>query len=142
MIALPDAAPGTVFTGRARRLTWARALALSGGPFDQPGWPHRNLHTDLAAAREAGLAEVVVSGTQWEGYLIGLMVELFGAAWFGGGEVDIKIPRSVKIGETIVPMARLESREPDDGRQRYRLAVWCENQDGQPVMVGTATCAL
>ena len=141
MSALADARPGALFSGKARTLTWARALTLSGGPLENPGWPAKNLHTDLEAARDAGLAEVVVSGTQWEGYLIGLMVELFGSAWFDGGEVDVKIPRSVKIGETIQPKARLESREPEGGRFRYRLAVWCENQDGQQVMMGTATCA-
>ena len=129
------AQPGAVFAGKARKLTWARALALSGGPFETPGWPSKNLHTDLEAANDAGLAEVVVSGTQWEGYLIGLMIELFGMAWFEGGEVEIKIPRSVKIDETVQPKARLESREAEGGRTRYRLAVWCENQDGQQVML-------
>lgn len=142
MTDLATAAPGAEFAGKARKLTWARALALSGGPFEKPGWPDKNLHTDIRAANDAGLAEVVVSGTQWEGYLIGLMVELFGMAWFAGGEVEIKIPRSVKIDETVQPKARLESREPVAGGTRYRLAVWCDNQDGQQVMVGTATCVM
>ena len=133
---------GHVFAGRPRKLTWARALALSGGPFGTPGWPEKNLHTDIAAAREAGLSEVVVSGTQWLGYLVGLMVELFGVEWFGSGELDIKIPRSVKIDETIQPKARLETREDDGARTRVTLSVWCENQDGQQVLVGTAACAL
>lgn len=133
---------GHVFEGRPRQLTWARALALSGGPFGTPGWPDKNLHTDIDAARDAGLSEVVVSGTQWLGYLVGLMVELFGVAWFGSGELDIKIPRSVKIDETIQPKARLETREQEGGVTRVTLAVWCENQDGQQVLVGTAACTL
>ena len=36
---------GSVTSGRKRTLTLARALALSGGAFDIPGWPDRNLHT-------------------------------------------------------------------------------------------------
>ena len=140
--ALLSAGPGQVFEGRARRLTWARALALSGGPFDAQGWPEKNLHTDLDAARAAGLAEVVVSGTQWEGYLVGLMVELFGMAWLHHGQLDIKIPRSVKIGETIQPKARLEAREACKDGLQVGLSVWCENQDGQQVLAGKASCML
>ena len=98
-----------IFEGKARKLTWARALALSGGPFETPDWPDKNLHTDLKAANDAGLSAVVVSGTQWEGYLVGLLVEMFGMAWFHGGQLDIKIPRSVKIDETVQPKARLEA---------------------------------
>lgn len=138
--ALLSAEPGRVFEGRARKLTWARALALSGGPFDAPGWPDKNLHTDLDAARAAGLSEVVVSGTQWEGYLVGLLVELFDLAWLRHGQLDIKIPRSVKIGETLQPKARVEGRETAADGIRVALSVWCENQDGQQVMVGTASC--
>jgi acyl dehydratase len=140
--AVLTAEPGHVFEGRARQLTWARALALSGGPFGTPGWPDRNLHTDLEAARATGLSEVVVSGTQWEGYLVGLLVELFGIAWMHHGELDIKIPRSVKIGETLQPKARLESRDGAGGEARIALSVWCENQDGVQVLVGTASCTV
>jgi len=133
---------GQVYAGKARKLTWARALALSGGPLGTPGWPEKNLHTDLKAANEAGLASVVVSGTQWEGYLVGLLVEVLGAAWFAGGALDIKIPRSVKIDETIQPMARLDAREQAGDRVRIAFSVWCENQDGERVLVGTASCAV
>lgn len=139
---LRDAEIGRVFAGRARKLTLARALALSGGPFDAPEWPEKNLHTDLKAANATGLAEIVVSGTQWEGYLVGLMVELFGMDWLRHGTLDIRIPRSVKIGETVQPRARLEGRTDERGTTRVSLKVWCENQDGVEVLVGTASCAL
>ena len=139
---LLTAEPGQIFEGRKRRLTLARALALSGGPFDAAVWPEKNLHTDLKAANDTGLAEIVVSGTQWEGYLVGFMAELFGMPWFRHGELDIKIPRSVKIGETLQPKARLETRETQAGGLRLALSVWVENQDGAQVLVGTAACTL
>ena len=123
-----------------RRLTLARALALSGGPWDNPSWPDRNLHTNLAAAEEAGLAEIVVSGTQWEGYLVGLLVEVFGVDWFGGGSLDIKIPRSVRIGDIVRAAARLERLSKEGDRTTAELVVWCENGSGEQVMVGTAAC--
>ena len=137
-----DASIGQLYEGKARKLTLARALALSGGPFETPGWPDKNLHTDLEAAKATGLSAVVVSGTQWEGYLVGLLVEVFGTAWFDGGELDIKIPRSVKIDETLQPKVRVDARERSGDRLLVRLSAWCENQDGQEVMVGTASCAV
>lgn len=140
--AVLNAEVGHVFEGRARTLTMARALALSGGAFDAPGWPDKNLHTDLQAAQDVGLAAVVVSGTQWEGYLVGFLVELCGLCWFRDGELEIKIPRSVKIGEAVRPKARLERVEPRNTGVRVVLTAWCENQDGEQVMVGCATCTL
>ena len=142
---------GNVVSGRRRTLTLARALALSGGAFDNPGWPDRNLHTDAKVAAATGLAEIVVSGTQWEGYLVGLLVELIGVGWFAGGELDIKIPRSVRIGDTVQPHARLVAINKDDRADPERramaatlvsLEVWCENGEGQQVMVGTARCTI
>jgi acyl dehydratase len=141
-ISVHQAKIGELYAGKARKLTWARALALSGGPFETPGWPEKNLHTDLKAANDAGLSTVVVSGTQWEGYLVGLLVEVFGTAWFAGGQLDIKIPRSVKIDETVQPKARVEAREQEGERVRIALSVWCENQDGEQVLVGTAVCTV
>lgn len=133
---------GDVAWSHPRTLTLARALALSGGPWDSPSWPDRNLHTSAAAAEEAGLAQIVVSGTQWEGYLVGLLVEIFGLGWFEGGSVDIKIPRSVRIGDVIRAAARLESLSECDGKATAELAVWCENASGEHVLVGAARCAM
>lgn len=141
-VSMLEAQVGALYAGKARKLTWARALALSGGPFETPGWPEKNLHTDLKAANAAGLSAIVVSGTQWEGYLVGLLVEMFGRAWFHGGQLDIKIPRSVKIDETLQPKARMEAREPRGEHVRVVLRVWCENQDGEQVLAGNASCVI
>jgi hypothetical protein len=133
---------GTEFPGKVRQLSMARALALSGGPFDAPDWPEKNLHTQLAAAQAAGLSAVVASGTQWVGYTVGLLVELCGSAWFENGELDIRITRSVRIGETLQPKAILEAREAGDGGVKVRFGVRCDNADGDHVLIGTATCIL
>ena len=136
------AAIGHEFAGAPRRLSLARALALSGGAFDTPGWPDRNLHTDLQAANDAGLAAIVASGTQFEGYLLSLLIDLFEDHWLRGGEVDVKITRSVQVGETLRAAARVDGRHDVDGGTRIVLAVRCENEDGAPVLVGTAACTV
>jgi len=137
-----DAQVGELYSGKARKLTWARVLALSGGAWEILGWPEKNLHTDLKVANDAGLSAVVVSGTQWEGYLVGLLAEIFGPSWFRSGLLDIKIPRSVKIDETLQPKARVEAREPQGNGECIALSVWRENQDGQQVLVGSAWCVI
>ena len=65
---------GEVRSGRPLTLSLARVLSFSGGPIDAPNWPERNLHTDPAKAREAGLAHLIASGTQSEGMLIGFLI--------------------------------------------------------------------
>ncbi|MPZ46514.1 MAG: hypothetical protein GEV05_24630 [Betaproteobacteria bacterium] len=139
---LAAASLGTEFRGRPRKLTHARALALSGGPFDLPVWPEKNLHTDRDAAREAGLAEIVVSGTQWVGYTVGLLVELCGPAWFAHGEIEHRITRSVPIDETLMPVATLAARESVPSGVRVVFSVRCENGAGEQVLVGKASCLL
>ena len=134
--------PGDVHSGAPRRVSLARVLASSGGLFDKPGWPDRNLHTDAAAAAAAGLAAMVVSATQWEGHMAGLLVDIRGLAWFDGGEMNVKMPRSVGVGETLVSKVRLEALAERDGRTVAAFSVWVENAEAQQVLVGTASCPM
>jgi len=130
---------GDVRLGRPRLMSLGRVLALSGGAFATPGWPAKNLHTDMAAAQAAGLSTIVVSGTQWEGHMVGLLVDTVGPAWFEGGTIDIKLPRSVKVDETLTPRLVLEAFEERDGRRIARFAVAVTNDAGDEVLVGTAS---
>ncbi len=134
--------PGDVYAGRPLLLSVARTLALSGGPFGSPGWPERNLHTDVNAAKEAGLSQVVVSGTQWEGHMVGLLVQAAGLSWFDGGHLDVKLTKSVKVGETVQPKLRLDAVTHHEGHAYAGLTVWCENAHGESVLVGTAKCPI
>lgn len=136
---LATAAPGDVLPGRAVTLSLARVLAFSGGDFDSPGWPHRNLHTDDAKAKDAGLPAIIASGTQTEGLLLGLLVGLFGRSWHSTGRIEAKFTRPVLVGETIRPVARLVSRTPEAQGERILLDIWCSNQDDVEAMVGQAS---
>lgn len=134
--------PGDQRSGRPRLMSLGRVLALSGGAFAKPGWPDKNLHTDLAAAQAAGLSTIVVSGTQWEGHIVGLLIETVGLAWFEGGTVDIKLPRSVRVDETLIPSLRLEAIIDQDGRRVAQFSVAVCNGDGDQVLVGSASAPL
>lgn len=139
---IAGAAVGQEFASRPLIFSLARILAFSGGDLAEPGWPQRNLHTDIAKAREAGLPGIIASGTQTEGLLVEMLIGLFGEAWLNRGILEIKFPRSVFVDDTVRCRAVLREIERQDGRDRYRLDVWCENQAGDKVIVGTAACAL
>lgn len=133
---------GAVFAGPPRRLTLERVLAFSAGPFGQDGWPERNLHTDADKAREAGLPGIIVSGTQFEGHLVDLLIDLFGEAWFSTGVIETRIPQSLMVGDTLLTKAVLKDVRDEGTEQHVVLDVSCENQRGEQVMIGTAFCRL
>src|SRR6478735_1511967 len=99
-----SARPGDLVAGKPLTLTLARVLAFSGGAFDEPGWPHRNLHTDLGKAREAGLDAIIASGTQSEGLLLGLLIATFGPQWHHSGKIEVRFLKPVPVGTVVQPM--------------------------------------
>lgn len=131
---------GREFSGVARELSMTRMLAFSGGSFGAPGWPAKNLHTDAAKAKEAGLAAPIASGIQCEGDIIRLLIELFGDAWFGSGRLHVKYPRPVFAGTSLVARARVRSRQASGAGTLVELEVWCETPEKEIVVVGTASC--
>ncbi|MCY4496921.1 MAG: MaoC family dehydratase [Rhodospirillaceae bacterium] len=138
----PETGVGAMFAGPVRTLTLGRVLAFSGGPIETPGWPAKNLHTDGVKAAEAGLPAPIASGIQYEGYLVELLIRLFGDRWFREGELRTKYPRTVSVGDAVRPMARVASRSEDGDRVNFDLDVWCERSDSEKVLVGTARCAV
>jgi hypothetical protein len=134
---------GATRAGRSLRLSLARILAFSGGPLDEPGWPQRNLHTDAAQARDAGLDAIIASGTQSEGLLIGFLIELFGAHWQRTGQLDVRFLKPVRVDDIVRPAVRWTACEKNaDGAVRVTADCWCEVASGDHVIAGTATCVV
>lgn len=132
-------AVGTRSEGRSLQLSLPRILAFSAGNFGEPGWPHRNLHTDTEIARNAGLEDLIASGTQFEGLLLSHLISLFGASWHETGELEAKIVKSCFVDDVVTPVAVVVSADKSDGGAKIVLDVWCEKQSGEKVIVGTAS---
>ena len=130
---------GTAFRGRNYRVSPARMRAFSGGPFDMDGWPLVNIHTDSAHARSCGLKARNASGTQWQGYVIQMMLDLFGTRWLSEGTIETKFIRMVLENDVITPWAKVAERQDVDGGVKFTLEIGCDNQDGATVLAGTAT---
>jgi acyl dehydratase len=134
----PDTKVGSEFTGKTKTISETRVFAFSGGRFDAPGWPAKNIHTDLEFAKSCGLQTRSVSATQYMGYLIELMIDLFGESWLSHGKMDLKFVAIVDVEDSLMTKAVVTSKELESSGTRFILDMWCENQHGNKVAVGTA----
>ena len=134
-----DTAVGYEVAGSSKKMTSYRTWLFSGGWPRFDDWPAKNVHTDLAFAQQSGLPTRAASGAMMQGYLCELMVDLFGAGWLEQGQLSLKFIRIVDVGDTITARARVSVRRPEAGGTRFDLQVWCENQRGEHVVVGTGT---
>jgi acyl dehydratase len=135
-----DTPEGAEFSWKPKEVTWERLWTFSGGPFAAKGWPKKNLHTDLEFAKSVGLPTVAASGTQFQGYAVQLMIHLFGKDWLSNGTMSVKFIKMVVEKDIITAKAKVQSREHrEPATIKYMLDIWCENQKGDKVMVGTAT---
>lgn len=103
------------------------------------GWPLVNIHTDLAHAQRCGLKKRNASGTQWQGYIIQMMLGMFGTSWLSHGTIETKFIRMVLEDDTVTPWASVTRSEPTEGGVRFSFDIGCENQRGETVLAGTAT---
>jgi acyl dehydratase len=134
---------GATSTGRALRLSLARILAFSAGAIGEPEWPQRNLHTDAAKAREAGLEGIIASGTQSEGLLIGFLIDTFGVdAWYSGGTLQLRFLQPVKVDDVVRPALRWSAVKPEGDAVRLSADCWVARANGDRVIEGTVTCRI
>jgi hypothetical protein len=139
---------GSVFTIRPKVISWERLWTFSGGPFRRAfnsetgaiigGWPVKNIHTDLEFAKSCGLPKVAASATQYEGYTVQLMINVFGPDWLTNGHLDVKFPNLVDAGDVIASQATVTEKDIQDNIVRFRMDISLENQRQEKVGVGWA----
>jgi acyl dehydratase len=133
---------GTEIIGKPHQLAEARVFAFSGGPFNAPGWPAANIHTNLKFAQSVQLPTRAVSATQYQSHVVDMLINLFGEVWFKTGKIDSKFIAIVDVSDTITPHLKIVSREAEEKGVRVNLEGWSENQHGNKVLIGTASCLL
>lgn len=135
-----DTNKGESFTGKPKRVSWERLWTFSGGPFKQEGWPAKNIHTNLEYGNASGLPnKVAASATQFQGYVVQLMLDLFGVEWLSNGTLDVRFIAIVHAGDTLVTKAMVQSKETQGSTTKFTLDVYCQNQRDEKVLVGLAT---
>jgi hypothetical protein len=144
-----DVSVGDDFKLRPKVISWERLWTFSGAPFARVmnpeskeivgGWPVSNIHTDLAFAKSCGLPKIAASATQYQGYVVELMLDLFGFEWLSYGRMDTKFINLVDAGDTLVTSATVQSKEEKGSTTEFVFNVDCENQSGEKVLVGWAS---
>lgn len=138
MIDIEKFKSGEWVSGNANQVTSYRTWQFSGGWPPGNGWPSKNVHTDDEFARLCGLPGRAASGAMVQGYVVDLLVDIFGDDWLEDGSFNLKFVAPVLIGDSIVSTARCSDTRDEDGRTRYDVELICENQSGDMVAVGTA----
>ena len=139
-----DAAVGDVFDGAARKVSLERMQMFSGGPLSNvPDWPSINVHTDLEFAKATGVPRPCASGTQYQGYMVSFMLDLFGEDWMLDGTMQFKLIKLELEDDVITTKVKVASKEEgDDGSVTYGLEIWSDNQDDEAVVTGTASATV
>lgn len=139
-----EAAIGDVFEGASRKVTLERMQMFSGGSLSNvPDWPSVNVHTDRDFAAATGVPRPCASGTQYQGYMVSFMLDLFGEDWLQGGNMQFKLIKLVLEDDVITTKVKIASKEEsEDGAVTYGLEIWSDNQDGEAVVTGTASATV
>jgi acyl dehydratase len=110
---------------------------------DFSGWPDwRNFHTDEDIAREFGFPSLLAQGALVACYISRMCTGFFGERWLTHGELKVQFKRPVFTPQRITAKGKLAERNKVDGGTRLTLEVWVENESGERVQTGTASCIL
>lgn len=139
-----DAAIGDIFEGMSRKVSLERMQMFSGGPLSNtPDWPSINVHTDPDFAKATGVPRPCASGTQYQGYMVSFMLDLFGEAWMRDGTMEFKLIKLVLQDDVITPKVKIMAKEEGaGGAVTFGLEIWSDNQDGEAVVTGNASATI
>lgn len=107
----------------------------------EPGY-ERSIHTDLEIARQYGLDEPIAEGRMWTTLLSTLLGTALGRAWLSTGVLSLTFIKMVKPGDLIKARGVVTLVQTEPGGRRVQFEVWCENQRGENVAVGNASCLI
>ncbi len=107
--------------------------------FSMVGKHFRNIHTDIDAARRAGLHTTLVQGQMEAVYLTELMTGFFGASWFTSGWQKVKFIRPVYCGDRLTARGVVTQERQDGTETILDLEIWVENEKGEMTAAGWAS---
>jgi len=125
------AGDGETLAPLAKTITLEMCQAFSG--------PVPTYHTDREIARAFGFPDVVVQGMMSVCFVSELMTRAFGAGWFYGGRLDVKLVNVVWPDDQLAVRGKVVEEVREGRKTRVRVEVWCEKPDGVKAVVGSAS---
>lgn len=98
-----------------------------------------SIHISEEVARKAGFKGTLAQGLMSADYISELMAHTFGPGWIQGGKLSLKFIAPVYAGDEVTAKGINKEYVPEGEDQRALVEVWCENQTGQKVTIGTAS---
>ena len=144
-LTLEDLAPGFEMNGAMRLMTRERmrwyvdaqpTVALDTGRIERQ---EPTIHDDDDYARSQGLPGIIADGMISTNWILGLLIDRFGETAAREGNLRTKYIKPIYEDDEITTHAKVKALEPEGGRLRCSLEVWCSNGKGEPVTVGEAT---
>jgi len=129
-----DTPIGAVLPAVSERVTFEQMTVFSFGT--------RNIHTDREAATTAGLPAPIAQGLMSTGYLSKMLVNFFGEHWFLSGRTSHAFVKTVEINDVITARGLVREKVKEADGVRLILDVWCRNQKGEMMTVGTASAVV
>jgi hypothetical protein len=131
---------GESFVGMKRVVGFERLTTFSGGPLSlAPDWPRVNHHTTHEYAKERGTHTLFASGTQYQGYLVAMLVDMFGWDFLTTGKLEFKIIKIVYQDDVITPGFTITAKDEGEDGVTYGIDLWTHNQDWHKTMLGGGT---
>lgn len=103
------------------------------------GGPGSNFHSDPEVARGAGYPNVVAWGMLTVAFVSELMGSHFGLGWARGGRLAVNLVKPLFADDTVSVCGQVTAVEPEGEAIRVTFDVWCANEQGDKVLVGTAS---
>jgi len=107
-------------------------------PIDPKG---RNpIHTDDYARRQ-GLRGALIGGSILLSYVLEMLYNHFGQKWLYHGKIDVSFIGGGAInGDVLNAQGLVTSMRQEEAGTRLNLDIWMENQMGDKIVVGEASC--
>ncbi len=103
------------------------------------GWPRvKNWHDDYVAAQKAGFPKPLIMGAQNAQHMEGLLHKFFGEGYLGG-RLSTTFIKPVFVDDEITFKGIVTEKVAEGNAIRLLLDVWCDNQRGEKVIIGTAS---
>jgi acyl dehydratase len=103
------------------------------------GWPaRRSRHCDYDAAHATGLPAPNINGAVVAGVLGELFIKFFGENYIGG-TLSFNLTRQVQLNDELTARGVVKDKVAEADGTRLILDVWLENQNGDKVLVGSAS---
>ena len=99
----------------------------------------QSIHTNPDIARAKGYPDSVAQGMMSADYISELMTNQMKQGWLLHGRLSLAFVRPVICGDTLTACAAKRDELDEGAYARHLYDVWCENQKGETVTVGTAS---